>query len=64
MDSFGQTVLKAVKLHRQFRIGTIEIQNVSANRVLPSKFETGELSSAQRPPEFFFLVGLVAAKFA
>ncbi len=45
VNSFGQTVLKAIQFNSQLRIGAIEIQNVSANRVLPSEFETSEASS-------------------
>jgi hypothetical protein len=62
VNSLGQTVLKAVKFNGQLRIGAKEIQNMSANGVLPAKFETGELSSAQRAPEFFFVFGLMTAK--
>ena len=55
-------MLKAVKFDRQFRIGAIEIQNVSTNHMLSPEFETGKASSAQCPPEFFFLVGLITTK--
>jgi hypothetical protein len=46
VNPFRQTMLKAIQLNRQFRIGTIKIQNVSADGVLPAEFETGEASSA------------------
>ena len=62
VNAFRQTVLKAVKFNRQFCIGAIEIQNVSANRVLPAKFETRETASAQCAPKLFFFVSLTAAK--
>ena len=61
-NGFGQAMLEAVKLNRQLCIGAIEIQNVPANHVLPAEFETRKRASAQCVPEFFFLVGLVAAK--
>ena len=64
MNPFGQTVLKAVKLDSQLSIGAIEIQNVSTNRVLLTEFKTSEAPSAQRPPEFFFLLGLSATKLS
>jgi hypothetical protein len=64
VNALRQAMLKAVEFDRQLRIGTIEIQNVPTRRVLPSKFETGKASSAQRLPEFLFLVGLIAAKLA
>jgi hypothetical protein len=63
LNSFRQTVLKTVEFDRQFRVSTIKIQDLSANGVLPSKLETGELSSSQCPPKFFFAVSLFAAKF-
>ena len=64
LDSFRQAVLKSIKFDSQFCIGAIEIQNVSANRVLPSEFETSEASSAQCPPEFLFFISLIAAELA
>ena len=56
-------MLKTVEFNIQLRIGAVKIQNVAANRVLPSKFEAGELASSQCPPKFFFLGCLFAAKF-
>ena len=64
VNSSGQTVLKTIQFNGQFCIGAIEIQNMSANGVLPSEFETGEASPAQCPPELLFFVGLIAAKLA
>ena len=55
LDSFRQTMLKAVEFDIELRLGAIEIQNVPAHCVLPAKFETGELSSPQCPPKLFFL---------
>jgi hypothetical protein len=62
VNSFGQTMLKAVKFNGQLRIGAVEIQNMSANGMLPAKFETGELSSSQCAPQFFLVFGLMTAK--
>ena len=62
MNSFRQTVLKAIQFDSQLRIGAIEIQNMPANRVLSAKFETGELSSGQCPPQFFFFLSLITTK--
>jgi hypothetical protein len=64
LHSFRQTVLKAIQFDSQLCIGAIKIQNVAINDVLPAEFETGETSPAQRPPEFLFLVGLIATKLA
>ena len=61
LNSFRQTMLKAVELDIQLRVCTVKIQDMSANGVLPSKFEAGELSSSQRLPKLFFFIGLVAA---
>ena len=57
-------MLKAIQFDRQFCIGAIEIQNVPAHRVLPAEFETGKAPSAQRAPEFLFLIGLITTKLA
>jgi hypothetical protein len=62
LNFFRQAVLKTIKLDRQFCVSAIKIQNMSANRVLPAKFETGKLPSAQRPPKLLLFVGLIAAK--
>ena len=64
LNSAGQTVLKTVELDIQLRGGAVKIQNVAANRVLPAKFEAGELASSQCPPKFLFPGSLLAAKFA
>jgi hypothetical protein len=64
LNSFRQTMLKPVEFDIQFRVRAVKIQNMSANRVLPSKFEAGELSPPQCTPEFFFFVGLIAPKLA
>ena len=64
LNSFRQTVLKTVKFDVQLRISAIKIQDMSADHVLPPKFETGESPSAQGLPKFSFLVGLSAAKIA
>ncbi len=64
VNSFRQAVLKSIKFNGQLRIGAIEIQNMSSNGMLPAKFETGEASSAQRPPELLFLIGLITTKLA
>jgi hypothetical protein len=64
LDSLRRTVLRTVQFDGEFRVRAIEIQNVIADRVLAAEFETGETSPAQRPPEFFFFIGLIATKFA
>ena len=64
LNSFRQTMLKAVEFDIQLRVSAVKIQDMSANCVLPSKFEAGELSSSQCPPKFFFFIGLVAAQLA
>ncbi len=64
LDSFGQTVLETVQFDRQLGVGTIKIQNVPTDRVLPAEFETGKPSSAQCPPKLLLFVRLVAAKLA
>jgi hypothetical protein len=64
LNSVRQNVLKTVEFDIQLRVGAVKIQNVAANRVLPAKFETGELSPSQGPPKFFFPGCLLAAKFA
>jgi len=64
LDAFKQTVLNTIKLHRQFCVGTIKVQNTIANGVLSAEFETGKSAPAQRPPKLRFLFGLIAAKMA
>ena len=64
LNSFRQTVLKAVEFDIQLRVSAVKIQDMSANGVLPSKFEAGKLSSSQCPPKLFFFIGLVAAQLA
>jgi len=46
----------------EFRGEAIEIQNVGAKRVLPTKFETREISIAQVPPKNAFPFGRVLAQ--
>jgi len=64
LNSARQTMLKTVELDIQLRVSAVKIQDMSANGVLPAKFEAGELPPSQCLPQFFFLVGLIAAKFA
>ena len=64
LNSFRQTMLKAVGFDIQLRVSAVKIQDMSANGVLPAKFEAGELSSSQCPPKLFFFIGLVAAQLA
>jgi hypothetical protein len=47
-------VLPAVRLHGQSLPDAIEIKNVTADWMLPAKFETGKRSTAQDVPEFCF----------
>ena len=46
LNSFRQTVLKAVEFDIQLRVHAVKLQDMSANDVLPAKCEAGELSSA------------------
>ena len=62
LHSFGMTVLRAIQFHGQLRVGTVEIQNIIPDRMLPAKFETGETPAAQRPPERPFVVRLIATQ--
>ena len=64
LNSFRQTMLKAVEFDIQLRVSAVKIQDMSANYVLTAKFEAGKLPSSQCPPKFFFFIGLVAAKLA
>jgi hypothetical protein len=38
-----ETVLKAIKFNREFCVGTVKIQNVLAQRVLPAKLKPANL---------------------
>ena len=64
LNSLRMTVLRTIQLDSELRIGAIEIQNVISDCVLPTKFETGESSPSQSPPEHLFVVRLVAAQLA
>jgi hypothetical protein len=57
-------VLGAVQFDGEFCGGTIEIEPVDANRVLPAKFESGEAAGFQDVPQFFFIIRLLAAQAA
>ena len=59
---FRQTMLKPIKLHRQFCVGIVKIQDAIADGVLPAKLETGKSASTERPPKFLFLIRLIVAK--
>ncbi len=61
-DSSRQTTLKTVEFDIQLCNGAIEIQNMPANCVLPTKFEAGELSATQCPPKPFFFISLIVAQ--
>ena len=61
---FGQAVMKAIQFDGQLRVGTKEIEIVSAVRMLAAEFEAGEATGAQGAPQLLFLVGLVAPEFA
>ena len=51
-----------IEFEGEFRGGAIEIQNVGAKRVLPTKFVTREISIAQVPPKNAFPFGRVLAQ--
>jgi len=58
------TMLEAIQFHRQFRRGTIEIQNAVTEHILSAKFETCKLPRSQRLPKLLFFFRLFLAKFA
>ena len=60
--AFRQTVLNTIKLHPQFCVGTIKVQNAIANGVLSAEFETGKSASTEGPPKFLLLISLIVAK--
>ena len=64
LNFFGQTMLKTIKLDRQFCVCTIKVQNMSAHDVLPAEFETGKPPSSQCAPKLLLFVRLIAAKHA
>src|ERR1700690_2074436 len=47
---FRPTVLKTVEFHRQLCDGTIKIQVVNSERMLPAEFESGKTSCPQGAP--------------
>ena len=51
-----------IEFEGEFRGGAIEIQNVGAKRVLPTKFVTREISLPQVPPKNAFPFGRVLAQ--
>jgi hypothetical protein len=52
------SVRKAVQLNTKASFRTIKIQSVTANRMLPTKFEAGETTCAESLPDLFLLFGL------
>ena len=62
LQPFRQAVLRTVQLHVQPRHRTIEIQKVITRRMLPAKFETGKLMTAQRPPQIPLIIRLIMTK--
>ena len=62
LDAFRQAVLNTIKLHCQFCVGTVKVQNAIANGVLSAELETGESASTERPPKLLFLICLIVAK--
>jgi hypothetical protein len=64
LHSYRQAMLKSIQFDDQFGVRAIKIQNVPADYVLPAKFETGKMPSAQSTPQFFFLVRLIVPKLA
>ena len=59
-----QPMSKPVQLDREFCLGTKEVQHVTCNRMLPSKFKSGETPCPQTLPELFFFDGLFATQTA
>ena len=62
LAAFRQTVLKTIKFHCQFRVGTVKVQNATANGVLSAELETGKSASPECLPKFLFLIRLIVAK--
>ena len=62
LDAFRQTVLNTIKLHCQFRVGTVKVQNATANGVLSAELETGKSASPERPPKLLLFIRLIVAK--
>ena len=59
-----QAVLNSVEFNGQLCGGTIEIECVNPDRMLPAEFESGKSSRSQCEPQFFFLLGLLAPESA
>jgi hypothetical protein len=62
LDAFRQAVLNAIKLDRQFCVGTVKVQNATANGVLSAELETGKSASPERAPKLLLLIRLIVAK--
>lgn len=54
----------AVNFHDEAMLVTIEVDDVIADLMLPSEFQTGELPVAQHHPEHFFRGSLAFAQFS
>ena len=59
---FRKAVLKAIQFNRQLCSGTIKVEEVATNLMLPTEFESGEATGLQGLPELFLLVGLIATQ--
>ncbi len=58
------SVLAAIQLHRKLVLVTIEIEDVTSNRMLAAKFCISNLTTAQQMPDKLFRIGLFFAHFA
>ena len=63
LDFLWLTVLEAIPFDAQSCGGTIEIQNIITDHVLPTEFETGELPPSQSLPKLLFVRSLRAISF-
>ncbi len=52
----------AIKLNGKTDIMAVEIQDISANRTLPTELETAETAASQEIPQQLFCVSLLFAK--
>ena len=53
-----------IKLNSKSGIMTVEVENISTNRVLPSKFKTAETATPQEIPDQVFGICLLLAKLS
>ncbi len=59
-----QSVLEAVQFNGYLCCGTVEVENMLSQRVLPAKFEPRKTTGPQGAPQFLFLVRLFLTEAA